>query len=467
MEIIVSNNIQIKEPTKEVTDWAQQQLIIDNPIYRQLKILGKEDTIRFRHIPEKMKLFSMRGTTITLPFGVLYAIWPLIKDYQITPNFNQNEEISIKNDLPILEPYDYQEKAIEAMIKAKGGVLVSSCGSGKTFMGIEIVRRIGKKALWLCHTGDLLRQAKQDFEMQYPNVKIGLTTDGELNIGDDVTISTIQTLINVNPDLYKNEFDVVICDECAHVTSSPTQMKMFGTILSNINARYKYGLTATPYRSDGMVKSMYAYIGCNLQGEFAPTYKIDSSETKKIVAVHQRFEINSGYDTFKMYELYDASGMINYNNLINELTNNEARNDKICDNIIKLQKEGRKQVVLCSRVNHCEELTEKLKNAQILAELCVGKVSNKKRAEILNNPSWDVLVATYALLKEGISIKELDTLHLVTPIKDPATIVQCAGRIERYLPDKKTPIIFDYVDVDIPYCEKAYTSRRRALKKRF
>ena len=467
MNITIANNIQIKEPTNELLEWANNNLIVDNPLYKQLKLLGKEDTIRFRHIPEKMKLFSTRGTTITLPFGTLYAIWPLIKEQPMVLNFNQNNDISIKNDMPTLEPYDYQEKAIQAMIKAKGGVLVSSCGSGKTFMGIEIVRRLGRKTLWLCHTGDLLRQAKQDFENQYPNVKIGLTTEGELNIGEDVTISTIQTLINIDPDLYKNEFDIVVCDECAHVTSSPTQMKMFGTILSNIPARYKFGLTATPYRSDGMVKSMYAYIGCNPQGEFNPTYKIDSSETKKINALHQRVDINSGYDMDKMYELYDSSGMINYNNLINELSSNDERNNKICANIIKLQKEGRKQVVLCSRVNQCESLVEKLKNEGISAELCVGKVSNKKRNEILNGLNWDVLVATYALLKEGISIKELDTLHMVTPIKDPATVVQCAGRIERYLPNKKTPIIFDYVDIDIPYCEKAYVYRRRALKKRF
>lgn len=467
MKTIIANNIQIQEPNTAIIEWVQKEMIVENPLYRQLKIMGKEDTIRFKHVPEKLKLFSMRGTTMTLPFGTLYAIWPLIKNDEVVSNFNKSKDISIKNDTPILEPYEYQEKAIEAMIKAKGGVLVSSCGSGKTFMGIEIIRRIGKRALWLCHTGDLLRQAKQDFEMQYPNIKIGLTTEGELNIGEDVTISTIQTLVNIDPELYKNEFEVVICDECAHVTSSPTQMKMFGTVLSNISARYKYGLTATPYRSDGMVKSMYAYIGCNTKGEFAPTYKIDSNETKKISAIHQRFEINSGYDEAKMYELYDASGMINYNNLINELSNNDERNNKICDNIIKLQKEGRKQVVLCSRVNQCEALVEKLKNKQILAELCVGKVSNKKRNEILNGLNWDVLVATYALLKEGISIKELDTLHMVTPIKDAATVVQCAGRIERYLPNKKTPIIFDYVDIDIPYCEKAYTARRRTLKKRF
>ena len=50
---------------------------------------------------------------------------------------------------------------------------------------------------------------------------------------------------------------------------------------------------------------------------------------------------------------------------------------------------------------------------------------------------WDVIVATYSLLKEGVSIKELDTLHLATPIKARDMIIQCAGRIERYIENNR------------------------------
>lgn len=468
MKLIISNDIKVYQPNEEIVDWVNHNLLIDNPLYQRMKIMGKDDTIRIKHIPEKLKVFAYKNGVLILPFGVLYSIWPIIKKCEIEPIFNSNQRISIADKEPILKPFGYQEKAIEAMIKAKGGVLVSSCGSGKTFMGIEIVRRLGLKTLWLCHTGDLLRQARDDFKKQYPDVKIGLTTEGELNIGEDVTISTIQTMINIDKSMYAKEFDVVICDECAHVTSTPTQMKMFGTILSNISARYKFGLTATPSRSDGTIKAMYAYIGCNPLGQFEPTYKVPAEEVKTIRSLHQRFDINSGYDTIKMQELYDMSGMIKYTDLITELTQNVARTEKICDNIVGLQKEERKQVVLCSRVEHCEDIVERLNKRGIKAELCVGKTSAKKRFEVLNHPdNWDVLVATYALLKEGVSIPALDTLHMVTPIKDAATVVQCAGRIERYLPNKKTPIVYDYVDNDIPYCVKAYTSRRRSLQRRF
>ena len=100
--------------------------------------------------------------------------------------------------------------------------------------------------------------------------------------------------------------------------------------------------------------------------------------------------------------------------------------------------------------------------------MVVGKVTNKKRKEILeNSDSWDILVATYSLLKEGVSIKELDTLHFTTPQKNKSLIVQCAGRIERYMENKKQPLVFDYVDNSVPYCVGAYRVRKRNLKNRF
>ena len=468
MNVLVSNEITITDPKPETIKWIEQNLVVNNPVYRQLKIMGKEDTIRKRHVPEYLNLFSKRGDKYTIPFGCVRPIWSMLDSYDT--KFNNNEKISIVNDIPTLPPFDYQEEAINYMIKAKGGVLVSPCGSGKTLMGIEILRRLGLKTLWLCHTGDLLRQAKGDMLAQYPNIKIGLTTDGKLEIGEDVTISTVQTMEKIDPDLYRNEFDVVIVDECAHCVAAPTQMKMFVRVLSNIPARYKFGLTATPARNDGMIKAMYAYIGMSPYGRFEPAFTVSKDRIKTMISEHVKYEISSGYDGYLLSELYDPSGMIIFNDLISSLVDNESRNEQIVENIVKNDSEGRKQVILSNRVEHCENIVKMLKQRGVNAVLCVGKRTGaKERERILKKEidSWNVLVSTYALLKEGVSIKELDTLHMITPIKDKSMVVQCAGRIERYLEGKKQPIVYDYVDVDIPYCEKAYIERRRALKSRF
>lgn len=472
MHTIISKDIKIYNPTQEVMDWCNENIILDNPTYNQLKLMGKEDTIRRRHVPEKLNLFYIKQNCIVLPIGCVRAIWLIIKDYECETKFNEPHYIDIMYKEPTYPLYDYQERAVNKMILAKGGVLVCSCGGGKTFMGIEIIKRIGQKALWLCHTGDLLRQAKADLLEQYPDAKISLITEGKFDISGDIVISTVQTLDKINPELYANEFNVIINDECAHVASAPTYMKMFGRILSNVAARYKYGLTATPMRSDGLTKAMYAYIGMSMDGKFEPAYKIDRSEVKTITCEHKKIELYNGYDDEKIMMLYDTSGMMIYNDLISTLCDDLKRTNKILDQVQECYKEGRKQVILSSRVEHCEQMVDLLNERGINAKLCTGKVPAKKRKAILTlQEDWDVIVATYSLLKEGVSISELDTLHLATPVRSKndkgGMIIQCAGRIERYLENKKQPIVYDYVDVDIPYCEKAYIDRKRALKRRF
>ena len=75
-----------------------------------------------------------------------------------------------------------------------------------------------------------------------------------------------------------------------------------------------------------------------------------------------------------------------------------------------------------------------------------------------------VLIATYTLAKEGLDIPILDRLHLATPNKNRAVIKQSAGRIERSVDGKDTPVIYDYVDVNINYCLGMYKKRKSILK---
>jgi superfamily II DNA or RNA helicase len=472
MRTVITNEIRIENPTKAIMDWCDFNLTFTNPEYTQFMRMGKEDLIKYKRVPEKIKLYYKDGNVLGVPYGCLNALLPWIKQdsEKIYCHYNNNPLISFKDAKVsgIDEFYDYQEDAINAAIAAKGGVIVANCGAGKSFCGMEIIKRIGRRALWLCHTGDLLRQAKDDLLQIYPTAKIGLTTEGKLEIGEDVTISTVQTMCNIDPELYRDKFDVVICDEAAHVCGSPTKLKMFTSVLSKIPARYKFGLTATPTRADGLINAMYAYLGVAPNGAFAPTYKVDRSRVKTMEAEHIRVDVQNNYLAGNMWKIYDSSGMLDYNKLINELCADDKRNAFITENIVNLAKQGRKQIVLSLRVEHCEKLVEMLQQRGVKALLCVGKITAKKREQILKQQvEWDVIVATYSLLKEGVSIKELDTLHFCSPAKEKGLIVQCAGRIERYLEGKKQPQIYDYVDIDIPYCENAYKKRKSALKRRF
>ena len=467
MLVTIDSVIKINDYSGSVEKWCNDNLIIKNPVYETLTKLGKEDTIKRKHVPEKIKNFVRRGSSLELPFGCLYGIWNLIKNEKVHLKFNEHSPISIANLECPVELYDYQQKAVDAMVKAKGGVLVSPCGSGKTFMGIEIIRRLGKRFLWLTHTGDLLRQTQNEFLKLYPNMDIGLITEGQLVFGKDGAIATVQTLSTIDVNKYKDEFDLIMCDECAHVSGSPTIVKMFSKIVENVPARYKYGLTATPSRSDTLINTMYTLIGMSKDGKFEPTYKIDKSAIKTIIANHSMIPLYTKihFDS----PIRQIDGTIEYNDLINFLSFDEERNKIILENIIKCHNEGRKQVVLASRKEHVSYINKELQKIGFNSVEVTGstKKTERKRILIEETNSWDIVVSTYSLFKEGINIKELDTLHFAVPQKDKALIVQSVGRIERFLENKKQPIVYDYVDVNISYCLHSYNLRKRNIKNRY
>ncbi|MBR6515911.1 MAG: hypothetical protein IKT40_03555 [Bacilli bacterium] len=128
METIISNQIEIYNPSDDVIRWVNDNLVVANPLYTQLKVLGKDDTIQRKHIPATLNVFSKKRGALIVPFGCLYALWKYIKEDKYSLDFNDNGNISIKNEKPTLPPYDYQEEAIEGMIKARGGILQAPCG---------------------------------------------------------------------------------------------------------------------------------------------------------------------------------------------------------------------------------------------------------------------------------------------------------------------------------------------------
>jgi superfamily II DNA or RNA helicase len=72
-----------------------------------------------------------------------------------------------------------------------------------------------------------------------------------------------------------------------------------------------------------------------------------------------------------------------------------------------------------------------------------------------------VILATYGLAAEGLDIPEIDVLMLASPRSD---VEQPVGRALRVLPDKKQPIIVDFVDA-APYFNRLKGARRRQYKR--
>lgn len=124
MNISISNEIEIKNPTEGVKKWCEHNLVYNNPDYIRKKKMG----FWLGSTPKKIYMYKIvGGDKYVLPFGVVRRLWRLIKKANPKVNFKFNKIHPVSR----IELYDYQEKAVEEMLKARNGVLVSKAGSGK------------------------------------------------------------------------------------------------------------------------------------------------------------------------------------------------------------------------------------------------------------------------------------------------------------------------------------------------
>ena len=148
MELIVSNEITIIDPTQEVRQWVQDKLKVPNPEYSKKIQLG----LWVGNTPKELKLYRASGDNLVVPFGVgasLYNAFPDLVHELTRFNFASNKPVNYNASIKL---YDYQEKAVNAMLKAKGGVLVAPCGGGK---GLPLDAKIYTPDGWK-RNGDLV-----------------------------------------------------------------------------------------------------------------------------------------------------------------------------------------------------------------------------------------------------------------------------------------------------------------------
>lgn len=437
----IGNDIRIMQPNQSVRLYCQEKLTIDNPDYLNAKKMGRY----LGNIEKKMKLYVVDGSTYVLPFGCLADIWHLLAGSPYKLNFHPFWGNSLQGNINL---YDYQRRAVEALKRGKNGILEAPCGSGKTQMGLALIKELGGRALWLTHTRKLLEQSRERCEAYFKG-DFGEITEGSVCMGKDITFATVQTMRNVDPEIYRNAFDIIVVDECHHCVGSPTRVMQFYKVLSNCNCRYKFGLSATLNRSDNLICSVFAIIG-NVLHTISQSEVGDKIIKAEYVPVH--IKLDYGYDYL------DEDGTLNFISLINLLSNDTSRNKLIVDKIYEVYLVGKKQLVLCHRVSQVEELS-KMVSKFCKVNCITGKVNQKKR-----DYDGDVIIATYSLAKEGLDIPTLDVLHLATPQKNRSTTEQAIGRIERNVEGKQKPICYDYIDDTIPYCVSCFKKRKSIIK---
>lgn len=452
MEIKIDSQIYIKNPSDEIKNFCKTQLVIPNPEIAKKQAMG----FWTGNIPKHIKMFSINENTYVLPIGEIDNVWrlhPHKEDYII--NFGKHDKLDFpENNLRL---YDYQERAVQEMFRIKRGILSSKCGTGKSIMVLELIKQIGYKALIICEKKEIQNQFKDYLENCF-NMKhgdYGLIKEGKVEIGKYVTIALRQTLANIDLLQYKFEFNTIVVDECQNVGGSVTKCTQYSKILTNLAAEYRYGVSATAFRTDGLTRAMYSLLN---------TVKYDIPEEAiedKIIKAEVK-PIYSNYKISNQCQKWD--GTILYSKLASDIAINEERNELII-NLLKKEKNNY-CLILSDRLEGLEMLHKKIGGLFINGNMTSKKAKQERdeALEKMRNKEEHYLFATYSLAKEGLNIKNLNRLFMIAPTKNKIVIIQSIGRIERKDEDKDTPICYDIIDNDI-YFEKAWKTRKGIYKK--
>lgn len=450
----VSNDIFVENPSPAMVRWCRQHLVLPNPDYYKKLTMGKWTG----GTDENIFLYERDGEALRLPFGCLRALRNafmgnivfISKIRYVDGTINYQSEIKL---------YDYQEKAVEQALKAKNGVLVMPCGSGKTQSALEIISRIGGKCLWLTHTQDLLNQSlnRAKSTLGIDASSYGTITGGKVNIGSGITFATVQTMTKLDLKKYKDEWDIIIVDECHKAIGSPTRVMQFYKVLSNLSCRYKIGLTATPKRADGLEQSMFALLGGII-------YEVSREAVADTTCPIRVETIETGY--YPDHEAVLAGdGTINYAQLVNDLTHNEERFELVSNCINSLPDAT---LVLANRVEYIERLNKNYEGKSVclstLGNSKAAKAERKRALTALNDGDIDCLFASYKLAAEGLDCPNLKYIVLATPEKDPSLIQQATGRVGRKADDKEFGTVIDFVDEFGMY--RGWWKKRKAVYKK-
>jgi superfamily II DNA or RNA helicase len=166
---------------------------------------------------------------------------------------------------------DYQKDAANAIIKMKRGVIKAPPRSGKTVIFSAAVTKIGQKTLILASQREWLLGFKETFigsptQEALTTCKpsqIGIAKKYEDFLKYDICLVTVQTFYSESGQnllrRIRNMFPVVGVDEI-HTGAAPK----YAAVLSQLNCKWKIGLSGTPSRKDGRFSIMRKLIGPNI-----------------------------------------------------------------------------------------------------------------------------------------------------------------------------------------------------------
>lgn len=331
------------------------------------------------------------------------------------------------------------------------GIISLQTGGGKTVCALYIASQLQLPTMVLVHNTFLRDQWLERIAAFLPKARIGRVQGETLDIENkDIIVAMLQSLSmkEYPPNTFKN-IGLVIVDECHHIAS-----EAFSQSIPKITSKYMLGLSATPERKDRLMHVINWFLGPML-------YQSDNTDKIDEMVKVEYFEFDPPDKEFN-HIILNPAGVMFTSLMVNKVAEYEPRNKFLVEILKDVYEEKNRQIlVLSDRVEHTK-IIYSLLPPEIQAEACIlgREVKSEQRTKWCAEKR--ILIATYAMCKEGFDVATLNTLLIATSRPD---VDQIVGRILRVEKEgrKVHPLILDVVD---PAFRRQFQERLQLYKKR-
>ncbi len=343
----------------------------------------------------------------------------------------------------------HQQAALDAVAAHDLGVIVAPPGAGKTVIACAAIAYHNQPTLVLVDRKPLLDQWRDRLgdHLSLDSAHIGVIGGGKDQPTGVVDVAMIQSLARRDqPADVFGSYGLVVVDECHHLPAVS-----FEACVRHAPTRRWLGLTATPYRRDGLEGIIALQCG-STRHEIRPGDLGEAALVQRHLVIH---------DT--RFELDEAD--LGIQAIFGDLVDDEARTQQICHDVHAAVAAERTCLVLTQRTQHIDAIVDRLTQLGDRAYVLRGGLGKKARAAVADamaeagGETGIVVIATGSYIGEGFDWPELDTLFLAFPIAFKGRVVQYVGRLLRTHTHKNRVELHDYVDYRVPVLARMHAKR--------
>lgn len=453
LEIILGNEIYI--PKKGISPALKNRLIrlaaFPNPEFYKAQAMR----LPTHEKPRMISCSADYPDHIGIPRGCFEEVCQLFSELKIQVSLQDKLQRGVPLNAKFLgELRKEQKTAAETHLKTDIGVLSATTAFGKTVIGAWLISKRKVNTLILVHRKQLQEQwlERLSFFLELPKNAIGRIGGGKRKPTGLIDVAVIQSLVRKGVvDEIVSEYGHLIVDECHHLPAFS-----FEQVARQTKANFITGLSATIARKDGHHPIILMRCG-------PVRYRVDA----KAAAAMRPFEhtVFVRPTSFSPTKPANEDIRLKFNQLYEEIVQDEVRNQLICSEVINAVQRGRSPIVLTERNDHLDCLFAKLKpHIQHLIVLRGGMSSKEITAvsnQIANVPANEsrIILASGKFVGEGFDDARLDILFLTMPISWKGTIAQYVGRLHRLYASKQEVQVYDYADLNVPMLEKMFNRR--------